>query len=564
MKTSRTDQLETPENGRCYEFGTFRLDPGRRRLETTDGRLLRTSAKAFDALQYFLEHPAQPIARRTLLEALWPDAVVEENNLSQAVSGLRKVLGDGYIVTVPGRGYQFVAGVRRPGADAARAHEQEKGREAEPVGRGWRARAGVALAFALTIAVSGWIYFAETGSAGIPAAMVGNPASGDSQTGSPDAVAADEFDAYGVPGGTENERANEYYRLGKLAGLRRDRDGLLQAAGEFERARALDENFALAQIALAQTLYRIATASTEAADSADYMDQFIRARDEVLETWPGVQAARGLAAQRYISEGQWRHAETLLAEWVKLTAEEDFDALMSYGAFLGEVGRAQDALHYLEAAHHLKPNLAQPSIVLAMEYDSLGQPDRAQELDDNALSLAGYMTMFAAPQFWRRLAAGDDRGAQQLFIDVAVAVSGWDRHQVEGIVRMHELPQGLNAFSQLMATSVLNLDDSGGGLEYLRDAYGDPELRSGAGMLNVALFAAHFGDMNLSIKALRRSLEFDRVSPLTFSWLPLMRPVRRHEEFKALLRELGIVEYWRESGWPDHCRPLRDDDFACS
>lgn len=80
-----------------------RVDPGRRRLERVDGRLLTTSAKAFDALQYFLEHPARPIARRTLLETLWPDTVVEENNLSQAISGLRRVLGDGYILTVPGR-----------------------------------------------------------------------------------------------------------------------------------------------------------------------------------------------------------------------------------------------------------------------------------------------------------------------------------------------------------------------------------------------------------------------------------------------------------------------------
>ena len=43
-----------------------------------------------------------------------------------------------------------------------------------------------------------------------------------------------------------------------------------------------------------------------------------------------------------------------------------------------------------------------------------------------------------------------------------------------------------------------------------------------------------------------------------------MRPVRRHSEFKAVVQNLGLVEYWREAGWPEHCAPLGSDDFICS
>jgi len=57
------------------------------------------------------------------MEAVWPDSIVEENNLSQNISTLRNVFGESpgshhYIVTVPGRGYRFVAEVRTREANA--------------------------------------------------------------------------------------------------------------------------------------------------------------------------------------------------------------------------------------------------------------------------------------------------------------------------------------------------------------------------------------------------------------------------------------------------------------
>jgi TolB-like protein/DNA-binding winged helix-turn-helix (wHTH) protein len=95
-----------------FEFVGFRLDAQRRTLADPHGQPVAITAKAFDALLYFVEHPGQVIERATLLDAVWPNAVVEENNLSQVVAALRRALGDGVIATVPRRGYQFVADVR--------------------------------------------------------------------------------------------------------------------------------------------------------------------------------------------------------------------------------------------------------------------------------------------------------------------------------------------------------------------------------------------------------------------------------------------------------------------
>ena len=100
-----------------YEFGGFRLDARRRLLLRADGEAIAVAGKGFDALIYLVERAGEVIPRAVLTKALWPTTVVEENSLSVVISALRRALGDEppaqrHIVTVAGRGYQFVADVR--------------------------------------------------------------------------------------------------------------------------------------------------------------------------------------------------------------------------------------------------------------------------------------------------------------------------------------------------------------------------------------------------------------------------------------------------------------------
>lgn len=104
--------------GQIYEFGDFRVDAGRRLLLRLDGRTLPLTPKAFDTLLYLVQHADAVLEKGMLMNAIWPDATVEENNLNQSISALRRALGGDrndhrYIVTVPGRGYQFVASVQK-------------------------------------------------------------------------------------------------------------------------------------------------------------------------------------------------------------------------------------------------------------------------------------------------------------------------------------------------------------------------------------------------------------------------------------------------------------------
>jgi TolB-like protein/Tfp pilus assembly protein PilF len=100
----------------AYEFGEFRIEPARRLLLYRDEPAPLT-AKAFDTLLELVRRRGEVVFKDDLMRAVWPDTFVEENNLNQHIGALRRVLQDRYgenryIVTVPGRGYRFVADVR--------------------------------------------------------------------------------------------------------------------------------------------------------------------------------------------------------------------------------------------------------------------------------------------------------------------------------------------------------------------------------------------------------------------------------------------------------------------
>src|SRR5215470_5749951 len=106
-----------------YEFGDFRLDVRERRL-LRGGRPISLTAKVFETLKILLDRPGRLMTKDELMRQLWPDTVVEENNLSHNISVLRQVLGekDGgrapLIETVPRVGYRFLASVTQKGVGA--------------------------------------------------------------------------------------------------------------------------------------------------------------------------------------------------------------------------------------------------------------------------------------------------------------------------------------------------------------------------------------------------------------------------------------------------------------
>ncbi len=98
---------------RFYEFGPFRLD-SKSCVLLRDGGIVPLNPKAFDTLRALVENQGSPVGKDELMKLVWPDTFVEETNLTQQISILRKALGDtpdgcSYIETIPKRGYLFVA-----------------------------------------------------------------------------------------------------------------------------------------------------------------------------------------------------------------------------------------------------------------------------------------------------------------------------------------------------------------------------------------------------------------------------------------------------------------------
>jgi DNA-binding winged helix-turn-helix (wHTH) protein/TolB-like protein len=170
------NQTSTP----YLEIPGFVID-GRRRLllrrETAEA--VGLNAKAFDTLLYLAQHPGEVLDKDTLLGAVWPGVVVEENSLAQNISALRQALGEShgenrYIATVPRRGYQFVATVSpaselpsAPRADAATRTLEVSGRSKSRR----RYAYGLPGVVALIAAIGAWSMWRGTSKSDLPAGV---------------------------------------------------------------------------------------------------------------------------------------------------------------------------------------------------------------------------------------------------------------------------------------------------------------------------------------------------------------------------------------------------------
>ena len=99
----------------AFAFGPFRLHVARREF-TAHGVPVAIGQRAFEILLLLVSRHGQLVTKDELMAEVWPGVVVEENNIQVHVSALRKMLGkagdgESYLLTVPGRGYQFVAPV---------------------------------------------------------------------------------------------------------------------------------------------------------------------------------------------------------------------------------------------------------------------------------------------------------------------------------------------------------------------------------------------------------------------------------------------------------------------
>jgi DNA-binding winged helix-turn-helix (wHTH) protein/dipeptidyl aminopeptidase/acylaminoacyl peptidase len=131
-----------------YEFEGFRLDTALQVLVSPAGEALPLPSRAFATLRYLVERAGETVDKSVLMANVWPTTVVAENNLNQCILALRRVFGEAagarrFILTIPGRGFRFVAPVRVVPRGHAAPQETAASLPAAPRGplpapRSWR------------------------------------------------------------------------------------------------------------------------------------------------------------------------------------------------------------------------------------------------------------------------------------------------------------------------------------------------------------------------------------------------------------------------------------------
>ncbi|MDJ0748493.1 MAG: winged helix-turn-helix domain-containing protein [Woeseiaceae bacterium] len=146
----------TGTNDSVFVFRGYRLDAWQRRLWGPDGEPLTLRPKEFEALLVLVRRAGSPVSKSELMSMVWPDTVVEENNLNQVISKLRQTLGDDrndpvFIATITGRGYQFVAAIEDRAPD-----DDNPGEKSAPSRKWWWGAAAAVVVAGAALSSSFW------------------------------------------------------------------------------------------------------------------------------------------------------------------------------------------------------------------------------------------------------------------------------------------------------------------------------------------------------------------------------------------------------------------------
>jgi TolB-like protein/DNA-binding winged helix-turn-helix (wHTH) protein len=690
---NRTEAGTPPETiAADYQFAGYRVDVRQRRLLNAEGDAVNLSSRAFDTLLALLEQRGEVLSKTALMAAVWPNVVVEENNLNQAISSLRKALGDTknesrFILTVPGRGYSFVAPLQRlpqgTGASSAAAVGDTPHRWTAPAaatpGQGaahtspydaapamphsapvltWTAQFSPlarTLSLAAILLVAAGVFLrqppATTDAAAVMPTMAvdSTPARAPGSIGNSIAVLPfanlnPDADNSLFALGLHDEIINQLTKIRSLRVIARNSvlalvdqqlptsdiarvlrvesvlSGTLLFAGKQARV-----NLQLLDPQSGVTLW----AGTYDANTRDLSNMIAIQSDIALEVATALEAeiqqserdeiaslpTASFKAYRYNLAAKNAHYQQDFAqEWslASQAVELDpgyFDAWFTFAS--SNTVLVATPLPGMSSREHYELSLKSAERMIELEpANSAGYALKAVALG----TVPDWSGVDAMKKTLERLNAPlADRKHLALLL---LCLGQFD--EAIAIYQANLVTEPLNFFGRgfLMAALELSGDPAAADAEYqlgeeltpswwgdqvniflalgrdepledINELFIPPELKEllrqvddkealsagvqaymaspnqfSAASLYYAAFAARLDDPELSVQLLRSTLE-DVWTSLFWLWLPVFDEVRKLESFKQLLSESGVVDYWREHGWPPVCQPLGDNDFTC-
>ena len=316
----------------------------------------------------------------------------------------------------------------------------------------------------------------------------------------------------------------------------------------FEHATRVDPDFAVAWYALANS-YGLVTQVTRVSDAErqHLNSQASGAIDQVTRIMPLGVHRYAFEAGSSVDAGEWANAERQLRKVQEATGEHSLTREQEsinpvQAVFLLATDRSQRAVSVLEKQRAIDPLSNTTSLFLGEAYANSGNLAAAITEQDRGMQLENQQSVTKPSALMTALATGDRK-----LIDKRLALTVGDKSF--GIDLNAELQPFLDRPDEALRT-----------LRRLATEKPNPILIGG-----MALWAAYFGDTKLSLELLHDPSQVAlRSNQALTVWRPVMHNVRRDPGFKDLLREMGLVDYWREFGWGEHCKPVGKDDFECT
>ena len=342
-------------------------------------------------------------------------------------------------------------------------------------------------------------------------------------------------------GGTKNFEAYDAYLSGHAQQFRTGTGDILKGISDLERAVEIDPKFTLAWQGLID-LYRVA-AITRPGATDEWRAKMAQAGDQVIALAPDSPTAKLVLADRALSASNFVEADRLLSSIKDLPPNIGYEGHLWNCLFLMSMGRAKESISCNTRMVQTEPVALNPSLNLQGAYEMAGDFDREKAEHKRALGFAS-----------------DDPYLRATTLMMAFAFG--DRDEVKQALQALPGDEPPTPFSTTIARLI---DTPDAARSELRRRFDDPKSYDDVGGLNIlAIWAAYFEDPKLSLEAWRKYQRQLDIYSLWTVWRPIFKDMRRLPGFKQFVRDIGLVDYWRESGnWSDFCHPLGNDDFEC-
>jgi hypothetical protein len=241
----------------------------------------------------------------------------------------------------------------------------------------------------------------------------------------------------------------------------------------------------------------------------------------------------------------WHAADAAFRRAQALAPPGESNAAILSAQFFAGVGCSAEAVRVLQAARSADPLSMDVSQWLQMFLDIAGRSSEAQAEYERSKGLAKSHRDVREHQALQRIW---DSGDEALI-----------KAQARRFLNTQATP--LLAVREALQV----LDQPAVALSLIRRAFDEPANQDPSRMMILSWYAAHFGDNALALNGLHRGfVDMNGGVYLASIWYPVLTEVRTAPGFKDLLRDLGLVDYWRSTGnWGEFARPVGSEDFEC-